>query len=83
MPNDVNALQKWSNLWQCKCMYYGKNIQNMNISFIMKMKLIRYCSEEKDLGVIFDDTLKFDLHINVAIKKANSMLGLQFQVYQH
>ena len=34
------------------------------------------CSEEKDLGVIADTTLKFDLHIEAIIKKANSMIGL-------
>ena len=38
--------------------------------------MIPTSKEEKDLGVIFDTTLKFDLHIESMIKKANSMLGL-------
>jgi len=34
------------------------------------------CTEEKDLGVTFDSTLKFDIHINNIVKKANGILGL-------
>ena len=38
---------------------------------------IKECDAEKDLGVIFDNTLTFDKHINSAIStKANRMLGL-------
>ena len=37
---------------------------------------IQTCNEEKDLGVIFDSTLKFDLHIQSAISKANRMIGV-------
>ena len=32
------------------------------------------CSEEKDLGIIFDDNLGFDIHIDNITKKANQML---------
>ena len=42
--------------------YYFK-IQNGNKQYIST------CTEEKDLGVIFDDSLKFDLHINCVVKK--------------
>ena len=85
MQSDVNALQEWSDRWQlffnsakCKCLYYGKNNPKNEYFFFKESETckISECSEEKDLGVIFDDTLKFDLHINAAVKKANSMLGL-------
>ena len=35
-------------------------------------------TEEKDLGVIFDTILKFDLHINSIINKANSVIGVTY-----
>ena len=85
MQKDVNALQDWSELWQlffnsikCKCMYYGRKNPKHDYYFYKgnETHKIEQCSKEKDLGVVFDDTLKFDLHINDAIKKANSMLGL-------
>ena len=33
-------------------------------------------TQEKDVGVIFTSNLKFDEHINNAVKKANQMVGL-------
>ena len=33
-------------------------------------------TEEKDLGVIIDNQLKFHTHTSAAVKKANSILGL-------
>ena len=59
-------------------MYYGKNNPKHQYFFYKDNETheISECTEEKDLGVIFDDTLKFDKHINAAVKKANSMLGL-------
>ena len=32
--------------------------------------------EEKDLGILIDDKLKFHMHTSSVIKKANSILGL-------
>lgn len=33
-------------------------------------------AEEKDLGIIFDSKLKFDVHISKTVAKANRVLGL-------
>jgi hypothetical protein len=33
-------------------------------------------TEEKDLGIIIDDELKFKQHINLQTKKANQRLGM-------
>ena len=37
---------------------------------------IENVKEEKDLGVIIDNQLKFHTHTSAAVKKANSILGL-------
>ena len=34
------------------------------------------CTEEKDLGITFDENLRFDIHIDNITKKANQMLGI-------
>ena len=42
----------------------------------MNDHVLENVTEEKDLGVIIDDKLKFHTHTSAAIKKANSILGL-------
>ena len=54
-----------------------KSIPKENIIFQLKKEIKWYLLvKKKYLGVIFDTTLKSDLHIESMIKKANSMLGL-------
>ena len=33
-------------------------------------------SEEKDLGILFEKSLKFNKHITVTFKRANKLVGL-------
>ena len=37
---------------------------------------LEHVFEEKDLGIIIDTDLTFDVHVSEKIKKANNMLGL-------
>ena len=85
IQEDINALQIWSHKWQlyfncskCKCLHFGKNNPCKEYFFHTDEgnAKIPQCSEEKDLGVIFDTSLKFDLHIDAMVSKANSMIGL-------
>lgn len=85
IQNDLNNLQKWSDDWnlyfnvsKCKVMHIGRN--NPKSDYTMKLEKdvqkITSCNEEKDLGVVFDNLLNFDLHIQKAVNKANQMLGV-------
>ena len=85
IQEDINALQERSLKWQlffncvkCKCLHFGRNNPCTEYYFNTNegKQRIPTCKEEKDLGVIFDDTLKFDLHIDSIVKKANSIIGL-------
>lgn len=85
LQEDIFRLQDWTNKWKlffntskCHVMHMGKN--NPSLSYDMeangqKVK-IEQCTEEKDLGVLFDGSLSFDAHIQAAINKANRMLGI-------
>jgi hypothetical protein len=42
----------------------------------MRESNIQQVTEEKDLGIIIDDKLKFKQHINLQTKKANQKLGM-------
>ena len=33
-------------------------------------------SKEKDLGIVFENTLKFDFHISSIVNRANRLVGL-------
>ena len=37
---------------------------------------LKYTTQEKDLGVIIDDRLKFDIHIAAKAKTANNIMGV-------
>ena len=52
---------------KCKCTYYIDDSQTEELTETLK---------EKDVGVIFDQDLKFDEHINTCCSKANKILGI-------
>ena len=62
-------------------MHYGKN--NDNHSYKMNSKTLKVVNEERDLGIIFQDDLKFNKHISTKVQKANSMLGLIIRSFDY
>ena len=92
LQNNLDCLQSWSakwllnlNLHKCKVMsitistacnhdtadYYPKK-QSSKTSSIQILR----CTEEIDLGVVFDTKLSIRNHINMSIKKANRLLEI-------
>ena len=82
----------WSENWQlyfntgkCKRMHIGTS--NDKNEYTMKIgdedTTIEECTEEKDLGVIFDTSLKFDIHINNVVNKANKILGVTRRTFEY
>ena len=59
---------------KCKTVHYGKN--NQFYQYTMNFEDIETASEEKDLGVTFQQDLKFSSHIAEKVNKANSTLSL-------
>lgn len=81
IQDDLNALYSWSNIWdmkfnvdKCKTVHYGRN--NPQHVYTMNNIDLQEVNEEKDLGIIFQNDLKFSQHISGKINKANSILGL-------
>ena len=85
LQEDLAKLQEWSFKWglqfnvnKCHVLHIGYN--NPRYKYILKSgedeSVLNICSEEKDLGVIFDGKLSFDAHIQNCISKANRILGV-------
>ena len=62
-------------------MHYGRN--NDNHSYKMNSKTLKVVNEERDLGIIFQDDLKFNKHISTKVQKANSMQGLIIRSFDY
>ena len=81
LQSDLCNLVEWSNEWQmlfnadkCKVMHMGFN--NKQAKYDMNGIQLECVSEEKDLGVIISEDLKWDKQCSEAVKKANRMLGM-------
>ena len=81
MKEDLHELDTWSDVWQmqfnvdkCKVMHLGKN--NLQTNYQLGGKDLGITYEEKDLGVIFDDTFKVGNQCLKAAKKGNKTLGM-------
>ena len=81
IQTDLDRLVQWSEDWQlgfnegkCKVLHLGS--RNPKNDYHMKGMTLTVTTEEKDLGVIIDDELKFHKHVSAAVKKSSRMLGL-------
>ena len=81
LQEDLDAVINWSTRWQlpfnetkCKSLHIGK--KNHCQPYKMNGYTLEQVTEEKDLGIIIDNELKFHKHTAMAIKKANRILGL-------
>ena len=78
---DLDRLLEWTVKWQlpfniakCKVIHYGT--RNPNYKYILNNTDIQEDTTEKDLGITFDNNLKFSSHIRLIVAKANSRVGI-------
>lgn len=85
LQEDLISLQEWSNKWKlyfnctkCHCLHIGNKNPKRDYHFKSNegKQSIPKCKEEKDLGIVFDESLKFDKHIESIVNKANNVIGL-------
>uniref|UniRef100_A0A8C3F5V5 Reverse transcriptase domain-containing protein n=1 Tax=Chrysemys picta bellii TaxID=8478 RepID=A0A8C3F5V5_CHRPI len=80
LQGDLNELVNWSirnrmkfNSEKCKVMHLG--MTNNNFSYKMGTHWLEVTEEEKDLGVLVDRRMTMSRQCDVAVKKANAVLG--------
>ena len=81
LQQDLNRIREWASRWKmdfnvgkCKVMHLGSS--NPRNKYTMGGTEVMVTTEERDLGVMFDESLEFDKHIREIVNKANRMLGL-------
>lgn len=89
IQQDINKLNQWSNKWQlrfnedkCKVLHLGGE-KNPKQVYKLGEKLIQSVAEEKDLGIIVDDSINFHKQASTAAMKANRKFGLIKRTFEH
>ena len=89
LQKDINEMVKWADQWQLefhpdKCVKMSVNNKEFeNRTYNMDDVILRNVKQEKDIGVIVGDQLKFEDHMYEKIKKANNMMGLIRRSFIH
>ena len=89
LQEDINEMLKWSDKWQLefhpgKCVKMSFNNKELeNRKYNMDAVVLRNVKQEKDIGVIVDEQLKFKDHMYKKIKKVNNMMGLIRRSFIH
>ena len=90
LQEDLNKLQKWSDMWllkfhpdKCKVMKIHRGNKENNRKYYMKKinslteeNELEQVLKEKDLGIITDEKLKFEEHIQTKVNKATKVMGM-------
>ena len=81
LQDNLDKLVLWANDWQirfngskCKVLHTGKN--NPIYTYNIGDSIMEVTTAEKDLGIIVDDKLTFETHIDKTIKRANKLSGM-------
>ena len=83
LQSNLNSLQQWSDKWQlsisykkCNVLYLGKQGIKPQVDLLLGDNTLPQADSVRDLGVIVDSRLKFDVHINHNVTRANRMANL-------
>jgi len=81
LQEDLNILYNWSQTWgmkfnarKCKSLEMGSSARRPTTVYTLGQDHITKATEEKDLGVIIQDNLSPDKHINKIVRETYSLL---------
>jgi len=81
LQQDLDRLDQWSQKWQMqfnadKCSIIHLGHKNKEFNYKLGNKELKKSVKERDLGVTVDSSMKWSEQCNVAIKNANSTIGI-------
>lgn len=81
IEEDLRVIHEWTRKWmlrlnldKCTVLHLGKD--NPHVQYRLENFLIRDVNQQKDLGVLVSDDLKWEPHIASIVKKANTLIYL-------
>jgi hypothetical protein len=74
----IDVVQSWSNSWEIPLAQNKINVlhlgsHNPRTSYLLEGNIIGVVDKVKDLGVLIDDKLSFEAHINTQCIKTNAI----------
>ena len=85
---DLGSAFHWAGKWQmefnpgkCKCVHFGH--ANPKHEYTMGAQKIAHSTEEKDLGVVINQSLSPSHHIATCVSRANRIVGLIKRTYEN
>ena len=88
LQNDLDLLHRWSQQWQLKfnvtkCKYLHFGPAHFSSPYYLNGSPIDIATSHSDLGILFDDQLKFHDHTAQVSTKANRVLGIIIKSFEH
>lgn len=91
LQTDIYDMKKWSDTWmlkfhpdKCKVMRIGRSkVDQYDYKMDSSYKPMSKSTEEKDIGVVIDNKLTFQKHINEKVNKANSIVGIIRRTFEY
>lgn len=88
LQSDIQAIKQWTLTWQmplndrkCTILHLGAN--NPRYAYFVGAIQVSEVKEQKDLGIIVTEDLKWETHISCLIKKANSLIFLISRAFKN
>ena len=83
LQNDLNVMSNWVKEWslnrnidRCRIVSYGRKSNIVKYDYFIGNEIIERAESITDLGVVFDQLLKFGLHLREKVNKAYARLGI-------
>jgi len=59
------------NVEKCEVMHFGR--RNGGVNYFLNCEMLRNSEAQRDLGVLVQDSLKVNVQVQSAVRKANAM----------